>query len=151
MHWLEGQPCLCFPLYILIKSSITKKFLWYIMYMGKYLYQSIQLFLHQQALFEVIDNEDSPTTTIPPKKGKNFLFPLNSCESCFKYLFYICIPNILLTCIVFEMWSNVYLCLGKIAFENRSSYHKSLVERYALLSLTVLESDYRVMLLSGIL
>lgn len=39
--------------------------------MGKYLYQSIQLFLHQQVLFELIENEDSPTTT-PPKKEKIF-------------------------------------------------------------------------------
>lgn len=44
------------------------------MYMGKYLYQSIQLFLHQQALFEVIDNEDSPTTTIPPKKKEKIFY-----------------------------------------------------------------------------
>lgn len=45
----------------------------------------------------------------------------------------------------------MYLCLGKIAFENRSSYQKSLVERYALSSLTVLGANERVMLISGIL
>lgn len=45
----------------------------------------------------------------------------------------------------------MYLCLGKIAFAHRSSYQKSLVERYALLHLAVLESAEGVMLISGIL
>lgn len=40
--------------------------------MGKYLYQSIQLFLHQQVLFEVIDNEDF--LLHPPKKKEKIFY-----------------------------------------------------------------------------
>lgn len=109
-HWPQGLPCLYLPLYIFVKSSVAMKFLWHIMYMWKYLYQSVQLFLHQQVLFELIDNEDST----PKEKEKKFPFPL-SYETCFKYLLQICIPNVFITCVVFEMSFNVPI-LGQNSF-----------------------------------
>lgn len=78
--------------------------------MWKYLYWSTQLFLRPQVLFELTDEDQKKR-----KKKVFILFPLSSCESCFKYRLQICIPNVLIMCIVLEMWFNVPM-LGQTSF-----------------------------------